>query len=324
MITRPFLPLTLVGGFLLGSVSAFGQATDAVDTMFLNDATGTRRTGHIVGIDANSFKVEVTLAVGGATATVGVPRAQVSRVEFAPQPARDRLVANPVAANIPALGLEWRRWQAFLPIPKSPAGAVGNAYAAALLATGDAKQASDALALYKAVEKDAWSDTDKATAKRGRLRALVATGNAADALTEAAELAKDSEDPTVLIEAKFILAEATNAKLHKLLADNPRWIEDPLVRPERDRLYNEALDLYLHPYLFLGSETEAASRGLWGAVQVYRFGGDDANAIESSRDLVTLYKGTSYATLAQDYLNKLPADLKKQDAEKEAKADAGN
>ncbi len=37
----------------------------------------------------------------------------------------------------------------------------------------------------------------------------------------------------------------------------------------------------------------------------------------------TLYAGTRYAALARDYLDKLPPALKKLDAEKEAKADAG-
>jgi len=316
--------------FALGCVavvaleSGFAQVpgpADVVDTIFMNDAAGSRRAGRIVGVDASAFKVEVTLAVGGAKAVVAVPRAQVSRIEFAPQPARDRLIASPTASNAPALHVEWARWQPFLGIPRSPGGAVGNAYAAALLATGDAKLAPGALEIFKAVEQNAWSDADKAAAKQGRLRALVATGHAADAVTEAAELAKDSEDPTVLIEAKFIRAEATAAKLRKLVEDNPRWTEDILVRPEYYRLYNEALDLYLHPYLFLGSETDAASRGLWSAIQIYRFGGDDMNAIESARDLVMLYPGTRYATQAKEYLDKLPESLKKQDAEKDAQED---
>lgn len=321
MIARALFFAALLAG--PGPMTAAAQTPDVTDTMFMNDAAGSRRVGHIVGIDANSFKVEVVLAVGGAKATVGVPRAQVSRVEFAPNDSRARLIASPTAANAAAIGVEWRHWQPFLGIAKSPAGAIGNAYAAALLATADSKQAGEALALFQSIEQTAWSDSDKAVAKQGRLRALVATGHAAEAVAEAVALAKDSEDPAVLIEAKFILAEAAAAKLRKLVEDNPRWTEDPLVRPEHDRLYNEALDLYLHPYLFLGSETDAASRGLWGALQIYRFGGDDANAVESARDLTALYAGTRYAALAREYLDKLPDALKKQDAEKEANTDAG-
>lgn len=305
------------------ATSAFAQTAEVVDTLFMNDAAGTRRVGHVVGIDATTFKLEVPLSVGpsGATARVAVPRAQVSRIEFAPNEARERLIASPTAASAVALNIEWLRWQAFLPVPKSPAGAIANAYATALLATNDPKNAATALDVFSRVERDGWSDADRETAKQGRLRAMIATGHAADAVNEAKELAKESDDPTVLIEAKFILAEAAFASLKKLVDDNPCWTEDVLVRPEHDRLYNEALDLYLHPYLFLGSETDAAARGLWGAVQVYRFGGDDAEAVESARDLTRLYAGTKYAKLATDYLAKLPEDLKKQDAEKDAQED---
>ncbi len=311
MIARLLLPALLLAG------PAFAQTGDVVDTIFMSDAAGSQRVGRIVGIDDKSFKVEVPLAVGGAKATVSVPRVQVSRVEFAPNPARDSLLAAPVA-NAAALGGEWARWRPYLAVAKSPAGAVGNAYASALLASGDPKQAAQALEIFKLVETSAWSEVEEAAAKRGRLRALVATGHAADAVNEAIALAKESADPSVLIEAKFILAEAAYARLRQLVEDNPRWSEDPLVRPERERLYNEALDLYLHPYLFLGSDTHAASRGLWGAVEVYRFGGDERNAIESARDLTMLYPGTRYATLGKEFLDSLPPETKKEDAEEDA------
>jgi len=316
MIARALLLTLLAAG------SALAQISEVSDTIFMSDAAGTRRVGRIAGIDANSLKVQMTLS-NGAVATIGVPRTQVSRVEFAPNAALQRLLAAPIATNAAALGTEWAKWKSFLAMPKSPAGAVGIAYASALLATGDAKLAPQALEIFKFIEQGAWSEADEDAAKQGRLRALVATGHAADAVAEAETLARESEDPTVLIEAKFILAEAAQQKLRKLVEDNPRWNEDPIVRPEHDRLTNEALDLYLHPYLFLGSETEAASRGLWGAVQIYQFTGDKPNAIESARDLVALYAGTPYAKLAREYLDKLPPEeLKNQDAEKDAGAAA--
>ncbi len=304
---------------------ALAQTADVVDTLFMNDIAGSRRVGRVVGVDATTFKLEVPLAIGGpasAKATVGVPRAQVNRIEFAPSDNRDRLLAAPTAANLGALDVEWLRWQGFLAVPKSPTAAVGDAYATALLATNDPKHAAEALEIFSRIEQDAWDDADIQVAKRGRLRAMVATGHAAEAVAEAVELSQASEDPTVLIEAKYILAEAASARLRKLVDDNPRWQEDPRVTPEHDRLYNEALDLYLHPYLFLGSETEAASRGLWGAVQTYRFGGDDDSAIEAARDLATLYPATRYAALAKEYLAALPGSLKSHDAEKDAQAAA--
>jgi len=58
------------------------------------------------------------------------------------------------------------------------------------------------------------------TAKQGRLRAMVASGKAKDAVGEAEQLAASTEDPTVLIEAKYLLAETSAASLKKLLEDN--------------------------------------------------------------------------------------------------------
>jgi hypothetical protein len=320
MSTPRLIIALLTAGFAWPVGSAVAQVSEVSDTIFMSDAAGTRRVGRIVGIDENSLKVQMTLP-NGAVATVGVPRSQVSRVEFAPNAALTKLIASPAAANAGTLGTEWQKWKPFLAIPKSPAAAVGNAYASALLSTGDVKLAPQALEIFKSIEQSAWSEADEGIAKQGRLRALVATGHAADAVAEAEALAREAEDPTVLIEAKFILAEAAQQKLRKLVEDNPRWSEDPVVRPEHDRLTNEALDLYLHPYLFLGSETDAASRGLWGAVQIYQFTGDKLNAIESARDLTALYAGTRYAALAKEYLDKLPPEeLKNQDAEKDAGA----
>lgn len=277
-----------------------GVAAEAVDVIFLNDAAGTQRAGRVTGFDGTHFKLEVPLAVGAnAKATVSVSPAEVDRIEFAPDAALDLLLGNP---DVPATSLasEWRRWQPFLSIAKSPAGAVGNAFAAALLK--DPARAGEALEIFSRVEKEAWNEDDRIAAGRGRLRAMVATGNAAAAVDEAQRLAEESEDPSVLIEAKFILAEAAFSALRKLVEENPRWMEDVFVRPEYERLYNEALDLYLHPALFLGSEVDAASRGLWGAVNVYEFGGDSGNAIATAEDILMLYPGTPFAKLGKEFL----------------------
>jgi hypothetical protein len=189
------------------------------------------------------------------------------------------------------------------------------------LRTGKPGDAATALAVFSEIEKLSWSDDDTTLARQGRLRAMVATGDAASAVTEALELAKVSEDPAVLVEAKFILAEAADKQLRKLIEDNPRWEEDVNVVPERARLLNEALDLYLFPYLFFGSETQAATRGLWGAIGVHDFLGDKVLAREAARDLVAIYPGTPQARLASDFLATLPEEITSQDAERDARED---
>lgn len=305
MITRGVLAC------VVGAALACAQETQ--DAVFLKDATGTRQVGRVIGADRESVKLQLAVGAAGA-ATVTVPKAQIDRIEFAPSEAREKLLGDP-NAGAAALGGEWRRWGAFLDVPKSPAPELANACAFALLREN---KPEEALALFQQVEAGAWSDEARKEARQGRLRAMVACGKAADAVSEAEALAKESNDPEVLIEATFILAEADFAQLQKLQEENPRWQEDVFIRPARQRLYEAALDRYLHPYLFFGSDAEAASRGLWGAVRVHRFNGDDANAIESARDIVMLYPDTPYAQLSQEYLNGLPEELKKQDREKEA------
>jgi hypothetical protein len=251
--------------------------------------------------------------------SVSIPRAQIERIEFAENESRDELLKDPDPADIPEISVLWQAWQPLLELPKSPAPRIGNIYASLLLKTGDASRAAEALEIFTRIENQGWDDDDsKGIARQGRLRAMVATGNAAAAVSEAEQLAVESEDPEVLIEAKFILAEAAKAALVKLQTDNPRWTEDINVRPERERLYHEALELYLYPYLFYGSEVSTASRGLWGVISVHQFNNDIPAAVEASRDMVRLYPETPFARQANEFLAAVPEDQLKQDTEKEA------
>ncbi len=281
-----------------------------LDTIFLN--SGEKRLGRIVGIDATNLKVTVLLDPKNpaATASVAVPRKDVDHIEFAPDEARDKRLHDATPAQINDIARLWQIWQPYLSVPKSPAAAVGLVYGDLLLRSDKPELALQALDLFKLIETSSWNDDAKPQAGRGRLRAMIATGQPGKAIDEARKLAKVSEDPAVLVEAKFILAEASNSAYRKLVEDNPRWQIDRNIQPERNRLYNESLELYLFPYLFFGSEIEPASRGLWGAIGVYEFTGEKKLARETALDLVTLYPGTKYATQAQQYLDKNPEEAK--------------
>lgn len=308
--------------------TVFAQTPPALDTIFL--LRGEKMAAKVVSLEGPNLRVQKPLppppgAPATATpvfATVTIARAEVDRIEFAPDEARDRKVAEATVAQLPEIELLWKKSEPWLGLPKSPADTIGLAYGDLLLRTGDPANATKALALFRQIESHTWNNDNLMLAKQGRLRAMVATGNAKDAVKEAAELAKLSEDPAVLVEANYILAEAADKGLRKLMEENPRWQEDVFVIPERNRLYNDALDLYLHPYLFFGSETEAAARGLWGACGVYEFTGDSAHAAELARDLTAIYPGTKYAALAQKFLAGLPEEIRNQDNEKDARADA--
>jgi hypothetical protein len=303
-------------------------AQSQLDTIFL--LRGDRMAGKVAALEGPNVRVQRPLppppgAPAPATpmfATVTIARSDIDFIEFAPDESRDRKVREATVAQLPEVEALWKRYEPWLSMRKSPAGAIGLAYGNLLLRSDQPANAAKALALFRQIERQTWNDDDLMGAKQGRLRAMVATGHAKDAVQEAAELAKLSEDPAVLVQAKYILAEAADHALRKLTEENPRWEEDIFIIPERNRLYNDALDLYLHPSLFFGSETEAASRGLWGACGVYRFTGETAQAAEVARDLVAIYPGTPYAALARKFLDELPEEIRQQDAEKDARDDA--
>ncbi|CAN5431659.1 hypothetical protein BH09VER1_BH09VER1_30660 [soil metagenome] len=302
----------LLSILLLAAVSLHAQtvAPAQLDTIFLN--SGEKRLGRIVGIDALNLKVTVLLDPRNpaATASVSVPRKDIDHIEFAPNEALDKKLHDATPAQLNDIARLWQLWQPYLAVPKSPAADVGLVYGDLLLRSDKPELASQALDLFKLIETSSWNDDAKPQAGRGRLRAMIATGQPGKAIDEARKLAKVSEDPAVLVEAKFILAEASNSAYRKLVEDNPRWQLDRNILPERNRLYNESLELYLFPYLFYGSEIEPASRGLWGAIDLYDFTGEKKLARETALDLVTLYPGTKYAAQAQQFLDKNPEEAK--------------
>jgi tetratricopeptide (TPR) repeat protein len=295
------------------------------DTIFLRQ--GDRLVGKLMGIDERSIRLRrllpplsgVSADAAPIFASIMVLRSDVDRVEFSSDEAQERMLKNATAANLSDIEALWREKRVWLGVPKSSAGAVGLVYGDLLLRNGDLASARKALDLFRAIETGTWSHHLAMRARQGRLRAMVAAGIVQEAVVEAKEIERVAEDPAVLIEAKFILAKAAEKALRKLVEDNPRWEEDAFVLPERNRLYEEAVELYLYPALFFGSEIEVASRGLWSAVEVYRFAGDLKQALEASLDLVEIYPGTSYARWAQDLIDTLPESLRKKYNENEEK-----
>lgn len=305
---------TILAGLMLAGVASVHAQQAAMRSDIIFMANGEKVAGKVIGLDAQSYKVQKALAAStgapaGAApmmATVMLPRKDVVRIEFAADDAREKKLAAAEVAQLAEVEAMWRAAEPWLTIPKNPAGRVGLVYGDLLLKTKDAANARKALDIFKKVEAESWNDEDLVGAKRGRLRGMIATGQASAAIEEAKALAKDAEDPLVLIEANYIMAEASNEAFRKLIADNPRWQQDLLITPERNRLYAETLNLYLYPYLFFGSEVEPAARGLAGAIAIYQFTGEEKLAESTAQDLVTIYPGTTYAAEAQKYLDSLP------------------
>ena len=294
----------------------------AQDVLFLK--TGDKRSGRLTGLDDQQFRFQVPLppppGAAPVFASVSIHRGDVDHIEFAADPVLDALLKSAGVEQLADVEARWNKVEPWLQVPRSPAARIANSLGNLLLQTCDPTQAARALELFKKIEAGAWSSSDKMCARQGRLRAMVATGNAGEAVREAEDLASTTENPAVRIEAKHLLASAADASLRRFLTGNPRWEEDPRAIPERHRLYNEALDLYLYPSLFAGSEAEAAARGLWGAAEIYLLAGESQKALECARDIATLYPKTKFSGHATYFIASLSDAQRAVDPEKDARA----
>ncbi len=298
-------------------------AATAQDVLLLKN--GDRRAGEIISADATTVRLRVSLGgpalpgAGTAMATVGIPRADIDAIEFKADPNREERLRSATPDRIAEVEADWKRLEPWIDFPRSQAGAIGCKLGELLLLTKDRAKAASALELFTQIEQKSWSDADKARAKQGRLRAMVATGRAAEAIDQAKLLAAESEDPEILIEANYIMAQAAEKDLKAFLEENPRWEQDPHVIDTRHDLYNRVLELYLYPSLFHGSDDTRSARGLWGAVSVYRVSKQLPLAIETSRDITVLYPDTTEAKLSQEFLASLKPEELASDFEAEAR-----
>ena len=302
---------------------ATAWAASAQDVLLLKN--GDRRAGEILSADATTVRLRVPLGgpalpgAAAAMATLGIPRADIDAIEFKADPAREERLRSATPDLIPEVEADWKRLEPWIDFPRSQAGAIGCKLGELMLLTKDPAKAASALELFTLIEQKSWSNDDKARAKQGRLRAMVATGRATEAIDQAKQLAAESEDPEILIEANYIMAQSADKDLKTFLEENPRWEQDATVIDRRHELYNRVLELYLYPALFYGSDNERAARGLWGAVGVYSASNHLPLAIETSRDIAVLYPATTEAKLAQDFLATLKPEELATDFETEAR-----
>jgi hypothetical protein len=290
--------------------------------------TGSRRAGKIISFDEKFIRLELDLTAQGSSsarsvASIALPRGDVLSIAFASNSQRDAAIRSAAAQDIDALDGYWKEFKPWLEMSRSPSGSIACALGNALLATKERKNADRALELFTLVEEKAWQDSDRARAREGRLRAMTATGKAAKAIEEAKALADETEDPEILIEANYLLAQAAEKELKDFLKENPRWDIDTSVIDQRHRLYNRVLELYLYPSLFFGTNNEKAARGLWGAIGIYRTSGEERLAIETSRDILAFYPKTPEAERARTYLASLKPEQLRADSEAEARKELG-
>lgn len=262
----------------------------------------------LLQVTESSLKIRAFL---GANPRAGssvrtIQRSTVKGVYFPLSKEAERRLSASSEAELPEFLKWWTKEKPRLSLPRSHAGRVGLVYADLLSQSERAERLERAVAVYQEVEKRDWSEERRALATEGRLRTLIALGKPEEALREAGELAKQNDNPRLLIEANYVIAAADFVALKELVEEHPRWVEEDLIRPKRDRLYNSTLDLFLYPFLFHGSREEQAARGLWGACEVAEHAKDLALARQFAGDIVTFYPAVPLAETAKTFLKKNP------------------
>ncbi len=299
-----FLHRGLVAAKAALLLAAFVTVVRSQDVVFLRTGPPLKGKIELAGEALVKFRVMLETTAGTGWAMRDLKWEEIEAIDFAPLPGEAETLAHPTAAALPELGRLWLERKKLLARPRSNAAAIGLASAELLIADSSAARRQTGLQIFTEVAATAWSETDRARGREGRLRALLALGRAEEAVKEATELAAKTEDPGMLIEARHVLALASFDKLKKLVATHPKWREEDAVLPERNRLYHETLDLFLYPHLFHGSREETAARGLWSAAQVYEHAAEPARAAECATDILQLYPATAAAAEAKKYLTK--------------------
>jgi hypothetical protein len=277
---------------------ACGEEVTHADIIFRHGQPPHR--GRVLGLEQDLLRFEMEVLPGRPPASVTLSRRHIERIDLADEQAVLEKVSK---ADQILLEQLWDKQRPLLDLPRSYAGEVGLTLAERCMQQEKRDSARKALEIYRAIEEKDWEPSRRARARRGRLRAMVAVGAAAEAIEEATVLANESEDPEVLIEARYVLAQASAAKFRELLREHPRWMEDERVRPERNRLYHETLDLFLYAYLFHGTHAGQAARGLWGALEIYQLCGEEEAARRIAADLVFFYPETHEGKRAQELLS---------------------
>lgn len=293
---KQLLPIILV-------LLAAAPSLVADDEVHLKD--GNTRKGRIVGMDETSFRLSLPGPVPGQSAgTTSIPRANVERIIFEPDRTLEAVRANPGPGALNTARVRWQTLQPMLAVAESRAGDAGNLYGECLRLTGENARLEEALGVYAEVEKGAWNPADREDAKRGRLRTMIDLGRSQEVAAEIEEIATSAQDPGLLLDSKLLIASARLAALEQLVAENPRWEEDPPVRAERLRLLHETADNALYPFLFHGTARGQAAKGLGILLGLYQFTGDQEEARKVATDLAEIYPDAPEAKKAAEFLNK--------------------
>ena len=259
---------------------------------------GSTRTNKIAAAEGSMLRIVIPSPPGQSLGSTLIPRAGISKIIFGPDPMLDAVAASPVPGSVASARSRWQNLQPLLGTPESRAGEAGCLYGEILLQMDEPARHDEALEVFKTIEAGTWNTEQRQRATRGRLNALIKKGKLEEVSQEAEEIERSADDPELVIETRLLLAEARLEALKVLLAENPRWNEDPPVRADRQRLIHEGVEFALYPFLFHGTKRPQAARGLWTAHEIYRLAGQEEDSRAVASDLTEMYSETPEAAKA--------------------------
>ncbi len=312
---------------LLSSVSAFGQTPDQAsralsqrgdldEIRWSDPSKGPAFRAGIIRALAEGLEVQ-----RGAVKRV-LAYDQIGSVKFGLTMGERQLIAEAKPEGLPALKVFWEARRLSIPIQGSNAGDFGLALARSLRKT---EAHDEALTIVKEIaEKD--SDPQRRARAKAESDTLAfiqvmksekpeEVEKRAWAVTEAA----DESNPDLMLLVTGFLMKKEFAALKDIETENPRWMEDDEVKPQRDRHYHLSLDLALYPSLFHPLAEAESADGLWQAAQVYLHTRETARVVHVLEDLLALYSDSIHSVKAKEMLIPLKASLESGKPVAEAK-----
>lgn len=340
MWVRLLLPLIAAGGVWFAAV-AEADAQEAPLNVIVHLKEGEPIEGTLEGFTGTQVRVRAQVGVGSAERTI--PTDAIDYILFGEEPGEEQLLTSPeYERDAEALTELYARKRRFLGVPRNNAGEVALAYVR--LALGEARRRQEtaphdaadepepdtgengelllpvdesrlplvvherALRLCQEVEAGDWNEERKVESRLLRLELMLLWGDREAVVAEAAELAERTRNLGVHLEARWLLSEAAFEELRLLVEDHPRWFQDEVIRPQRDRLFHETLDGFFYPSLFHATREEQAARGLMGAARAYEHAGELPLAVACAIDVMALYPDTGAVTAAREMLERHPPE----------------
>ena len=293
----------LVCALLLSSALTGSPATRAV---LVTMKDGRQHAGLIAGQVDEAVLLETQPEPTLPAVVQRLPVSQVVALRFAPNSPLEGWLWNSSPPNQDAVAALWDRFAPLLKNEGSPASKIGLRLGLFLLNTKVPSSQDAALALFTKISSDSPNPFDRAAAFQGKLRALLSLGKNQEAFAEANASLQNSPSPALSAEAQLTLASLAEAQFRAFLDDNPRWQDDPRVRPEHDALYHKLLDFYLPPALNPEVPAELAQRALWGALNIYRLCNELPKAVEIAKDILVFFPNGYVTQSASSFLESLP------------------